>query len=337
MSNFLIKKQSLITAIQPTGSLHLGSYLGTMTAWKQYAREYQCWFFIADMHAITMPYNPSELEEKTLSMAAIFLAMGLDTENISFFVQSQVPQHAELGWVLSCIANTGEMNRMTQYKDKAKSNKQPSSLGLYAYPCLMAADILLYDAKFVPVGDDQKQHLELTRNLAQRFNRDFSEVLVVPDPVIPKIGARVMALGEPEKKMSKSDSSVNNTIFLLDKPEVIAKKIKRAVTDSQATVAHDPARPGISNLVSIYAALADETIEQTVNTYHDQGYAVFKKALIDQVVAHLEPLQERYHTLRQDEKLLRSTLARGAQQARQQASKKLAEVYKAVGFMADAN
>ena len=308
-----------------------------MSAWKQYVQDYQCWFFIADMHAITMPYNPQELEEKTLTMAALFLAMGLDTKNVNFFVQSHVPQHAELGWVLSCIANTGEMNRMTQYKDKATSSKQPSSLGLYAYPCLMAADILLYGAKYVPVGDDQKQHLELTRNLAQRFNRDYGDVFVVPDPLIPKVGARVMALGEPEKKMSKSDVSVNNTIFLLDKPDVIAKKIKRAVTDSLTTVAHDPGRAGISNLVSIYAALSNMTIEQTVSVYHDQGYAVFKKALIEQVITHLEPLQERYYNYRQDEKLLRSVLKSGAQQAREQATITLKSVYNAVGFMTDAN
>ncbi len=330
-------KQALITAIQPTGSLHIGSYLGTMCNWEKYAQQYQCWFFIADMHAITTAQAPQELHEKTLTMIALFLAMNIKTQEHGFFLQSQIPQHAELGWVLSCIANTGEMNRMTQFKDKANKSKQPSSLGLYAYPCLMAADILLYDAHYVPVGEDQKQHLELTRNLAQRFNRDYGDVFIVPEPIIPKLGARVMALGDPEKKMSKSDDNINNTIFLLDEPKVIEKKIKRAVTDSLATVDYDSSRPGISNLVSMYSVLSATSIEQTVNQFHDSGYAVFKAALAEKIIEHLQPLQQRYNELRQDPAYLYEVLREGRAKAQQQAKKKLQTVYQALGFLADAN
>ena len=334
--NILNDTASLLTGITPSGSLHLGSYLGTMQSWKAYTQQYQCWFFIADMHAITVAQPPAELSDNTLTTAALYLAMGLDVKKHGFFVQSHVPQHAELSWVLSCIANTGEMNRMTQFKDKSTTAKKPSSLGLYAYPCLMAADILLYDAKYVPVGEDQKQHLELTRNIAMRFNRDYQEVFTVPDPVIPKVGARVMALGDPTKKMSKSDTSTNNTVFLLDEPKVIEKKIKRAVTDSLTTIEHDPKRPGISNLVSIYAALNQQEISKVVDTYHDKGYQVFKSDLAELVISHMQPIQEMYKKIIVDKAYLHSVLKEGRDKAQNKAQKKLKAVYEAVGFLADA-
>lgn len=329
----MVGRQNLITGVTSSGSLHLGSYLGVMRRWQDYSEAYRCWFFIADMHAITTVQPPKELHARTLDMAAMFLAMQLDPKHNTFFIQSHVPEHAELAWVMSCLANMGEMARMTQYKDKSQQTKQVATLGLYSYPCLMAADILLYDAHCVPVGEDQKQHLELTRNLAQRFNRDFDDIFVVPEPHIPKTCARVMALQEPNKKMSKSDSNLNNSIYLLDDEKTICKKIKRAVTDSQGDIRYDTQRPGLANLLDIYANLSGQSIQQIEEVFNGQGYAVFKQALSQRLVDEIIPLQERYYAIRADEPALLAQLYAGAQLARAQAAQKLQEVYRALGFV----
>lgn len=327
------KKPALVTGLTATGDLHLGSYLGTIKKWRSYSDTHKCYFFIADMHAITTPQDPKKIHARCLDMAALFMSSGVDLEKNVLFNQSQVPQHAELAWVMSCMGTMGELQRMTQYKEKSANKKQNETLGLFAYPCLMAADILLYNPKHVPVGEDQKQHLELTRNIAQRFNHHFREVFTLPEPIIPKIGARVMALGDPQKKMSKSDLNAANTIYLLDPPEAIIKKIKRAVTDSQATVAHDKDRPGISNLVSIYAAINNQEIEQVVSNFAGMGYGKFKTDLADCLIAEFQPIREEYLKIRNDERYLQDRLADGAQKAQEEARKTLAKVYEAIGFI----
>ena len=328
------KKPTLVTGLTATGDLHLGSFLGTIKQWKAYSESHdQCYFFIADMHAITTPQNPKKMHERCLDMAALFISSGVDLEKNVLFNQSQVPQHAELSWIMSCVASMGELQRMTQFKEKSANKKHNETLGLFAYPCLMAADILLYNPNHVPVGEDQKQHLELTRNLAQRFNHHFQEIFTIPDPIIPKVGARVMALGDPEKKMSKSDTTASNTIYLLDEPETIVKKIKRSVTDSQATIDYDENRPGISNLVGIYAALKDMSVPEVVQHYQGHGYAQFKADLADCIVDTFAPIREKYKQIRQDETFLLQALSDGADKAKKVAQKTLNRVYEAVGFV----
>lgn len=327
------KKPALVTGLTATGDLHLGSYLGTIKKWRSYSDTHKCYFFIADMHAITTPQDPKKMYDRCLDMAALFMSSGVDLDKNILFNQSQVPQHAELAWVMSCVGTMGELQRMTQYKEKSANKKQNETLGLFAYPCLMAADILLYNPQHVPVGEDQKQHLELTRNIAQRFNHHFREVFTLPEPIIPKIGARVMALGDPQKKMSKSDLNTGNTVYLLDSPEAIIKKIKRAVTDSQATVAYDKDRPGISNLVSIYAALNNKEIVQVVSDFSGVGYGKFKADLADCLIAEFQPIRQEYLKIRDDERYLQDRLEQGAQKAQEDARKTLAKVYEAVGFI----
>ena len=326
-------KPKLVTGLTATGDLHLGSYLGTMKQWHTYTQTHDCYFFIADMHAITTPQDPAQMQTRCLDMAALFLSSGVDLEHNVLFNQSQVPQHAELAWVLSCIASMGELHRMTQFKEKAATQKRNETLGLFAYPCLMAADILLYNPTHVPVGEDQKQHLELARNIAQRFNHNFKELFTIPEPIIPEVGARVMALGDPSKKMSKSDTTAANTIYLLDTPEQITKKIKRAVTDSEGTISFDERRPGISNLVGIYAALSHKSTDQVVQQFIGAGYAPFKTELAAMIIEIFKPIKERYTQIRHDETYLLQCLQKGAHKAQAQASKTLAEVYDAVGFV----
>lgn len=327
------KKPTLVTGLTATGDLHLGSFLGTIKQWRQFSDSHQCYFFIADMHAITTPQDAKLMKKRCLDMTALFLASGIDVDKHVLFNQSQVPQHAELAWVFSCMTGMGELQRMTQYKEKSANQKQKEALGLFAYPCLMAADILLYNPQHVPVGEDQKQHLELTRNIAQRFNHHYGEHFILPNPIIPELGARVMALGEPEKKMSKSDANTANTIYLLDEPGVILKKVKRAVTDSQATIDDDPNRPGINNLVGIYAALTNQTTKDVVTAFAGEGYAKFKTMLAECIIEAFAPIREHYTQIRDDETFLRSCLEQGAQKAQKTAAKKLKSVYESVGFV----
>ena len=284
-------RKRIFSGIQPSGDLTLGSYMGAIKNWVPLQDEYDCIYCIVDMHAITVRQDPALLRRRTLEQLAQYIACGLDPEKNTLFIQSHVPAHAQLGWVLNCYTMFGELSRMTQFKDKSKKHADNITAGLFTYPVLMAADILLYQADLVPVGVDQKQHLELTRNIAQRFNQAYGDTFVVPDGYIPKMGARVMSLGDPSSKMSKSDP--DGCVFLMDTPEVIQKKFKRAVTDSETQVRFDPEhKPGISNLLTIYCAATGKSPEEAEEAFQGQGYGVFKPAVGDAVVELLRPIRE---------------------------------------------
>ena len=308
----------VFSGIQPSGTLTIGNYLGAMKNFVRLQNEAECYFCIVDLHAITVPQDPAVLRTNTMSLAAMYVASGIDPSKSTLFVQSHVRQHAELGWLLQCIAYYGELGRMTQFKDKS-AQRDVVTAGLFTYPALMAADILLYQTDLVPVGEDQKQHLELTRDIAERFNNRFGQTFVVPEPYIPKVGGRIMSLEEPTKKMSKSDDSAGAYISMLDEPDVVRKKISRAVTDSEREVRYDDAnKPAISNLLTIYALCADRKVEDVVAQYAGQGYGPFKKDLAEVVVAALEPIQARYRELMSSgelDTLLRDAATRAAEVA----------------------
>ena len=327
------QKKVMLSGIQPSGELHLGNYLGAIKNWGARADEFDCFYFMADMHTITVRQTPAELRRRTLEQVAQYIACGLDPERNTIFVQSHVHQHAELAWVLECYTMFGELSRMTQFKDKSAKHADNINAGLFTYPCLMAADILLYQPDFVPVGEDQKQHVELTRNVAQRFNHVYGDVLKVPEPYIPKMGARVMSLGDPSSKMSKSDP--DGCVFLMDTPEVIQKKFKRAVTDSETQVRFDPEhKPGISNLLTIYCAATGKSPEEAEEAFQGQGYGVFKPAVGDAVVELLRPIREEAGRLMADKAYLEGIYKEGAERASHLAAKTLRKVYKKVGFVA---
>src|SRR5687767_11621187 len=288
-------KKRIFSGAQPTGSLHIGNYLGALKNWVALQDEYEAFYCIVNLHAITLPQDPATLRQKTLDLARIYLAAGIDPERSTIFIQSDAPEHAELTWVLSCISRMGELERMTQFKDKGKGNAERAGVGLFTYPVLMAADILLYQTDLVPVGQDQKQHLELTRDLAERFNRDFGETFKVPEPYIPPVGASIKSLQDPAKKMSKSDENLNGAIFLMDDPDTVTKKIKRAVTDSGTTIEFHEERPAITNLLSIYQLLTGKSPEESVAHFDGKGYGHFKTELAEVVVEFLRPFQERVH------------------------------------------
>lgn len=320
----------IFSGAQPTGQLHIGNYLGAIKNWVALQDEYDAFYCIVNLHAITLPQDPEILRKATLDLARIYLAAGVDASRSTIFIQSDVPEHAELTWVLSCIARMGELERMTQFKDKGKGNTERAGVGLFTYPVLMAADILLYQTDLVPVGQDQKQHLELCRDLAERFNRDYGETFKLPDPYIPPIGASIKSLQDPEKKMSKSDENLNGSIFLLDDADTVTKKIKRAVTDSGTTIEFDESRPAISNLLAIYQLLTGKTPEECVAHFDGKGYGAFKSELAESVVEFLRPFQERVKEF-DDEALLR-ILKPGAERAREIARKTLSDVYGAMGI-----
>ncbi|WP_232695512.1 tryptophan--tRNA ligase [Brevibacillus daliensis] len=324
--------KTIFSGIQPSGVITLGNYLGALRQFVQLQDEYNCYFCIVNQHAITVPQDPQKLKENTRSLAALYLAVGLDPAKITLFVQSEVPAHTKLGWIMQCTTYVGEMERMTQYKDKSQGRNESIPLGLLAYPPLMAADILLYDTHFVPVGEDQKQHLELTRDLAQRFNNRYGETFVIPEVRIAESGARVMSLQEPTKKMSKSDPNTASFVSLLDSEKDIVKKIKRSQTDSDNQVRYDKEnKPGISNLMSIYSALTGKTIEQIEIEFDGQGYGQFKGAVADAVVATLAPIQEKYEKyLASDE--LDKILDEGARKASEVANKMMDKVERAMGM-----
>lgn len=323
--------KTIFSGIQPSGTITLGNYIGALRQFVELQDDYQCFFCIVDQHAITVPQDRLELRKNIKSLAALYVAVGLDPEKATLFIQSEVPAHAQAGWMLQCIAYIGELERMTQFKDKS-SGKEAVSAGLLTYPPLMAADILLYNTDIVPVGEDQKQHLELTRDLAERFNRKYNDILTVPEVRIPKEGARVMSLQEPTKKMSKSDPNQKAFITLLDTPKQIEKKIKSAVTDSDGVIQYDKEnKPGVSNLLSIYAALEGCSIEEAVAHFDGKGYGDFKQAVADTVVRHLEPIQARYHELIESEELDR-ILDEGAEKARRVASKTIRKMENAMGL-----
>jgi tryptophanyl-tRNA synthetase len=327
----------LISGIQATGSsIHLGNYLGAIKQWVQLQQDYEALYFIPDQHSITAPIDPAQLRENTLRYVAQLLALGLDPAQCTMFVQSHVPANAQLAWVLSCLTGFGEASRMTQFKDKSDKQGEQTSVGLFTYPCLMAADILAYQAELVPVGEDQSQHLELTRNLAERFNHRFGETFVVPKARLVKAGARVYDLREPTKKMSKSASSEAGIVHFMDDPKVSAKKFRSAVTDNDGEVRFDPAqKPGLSNLLSIFAALTDTTAEEVALQYQGGGYGALKVDLAEAFVAFAAPVRERTLGWLDNRAALDRILAEGGERAREIAGATVARVYEAVGFLPD--
>lgn len=322
----------IFSGIQPSGELTLGNYLGALRNFVEYQGEYECYYCIVNQHAITVPQNPKDLYENTRKLAALYLAVGLDPNQVTLFVQSEVPEHVKLGWVMTTLSYVGELERMTQYKDKAQKRGDSIPAGLLTYPPLMAADILLYQTQYVPVGDDQRQHMEITRDLAQRFNRMYGEVFTIPEIRTSVGGARVMSLQEPTKKMSKSDDNQMATIRLLDDAQTIVKKIKRAQTDSENLVRYDKEnKPGISNLMGIYNAITKKTYAEIEAMYSDKGYGNFKKDVAELLVATLEPIQARYAELIGSPEL-DSILDQGAEKARAKASATYRRVEEAMGL-----
>jgi tryptophanyl-tRNA synthetase len=331
-----MSKPIVLSGCQPSGDLTIGNYLGALKQWVSMQDSHECYYMLVDQHAITVRPNPEDLRKATLDGLALYLACGVDPEKSTIFIQSHVPEHAQLSWVLNCYTQMGELNRMTQYKDKSQKSEANMNSGLFTYPVLMAADILLYNADRVPVGDDQKQHLELARDIATRFNNLHGETFTVPDPFIPEFGARVMSLLEPTKKMSKSDINPGNFIGLLEEPKKISKKIKRAMTDSdeQANIYFNiEEKPGVSNLLSLLSCCTGKTVEQIVPQYEDKMYGHLKGDVANAVVALLEPIQQRYHEIRNDQAYLDSVMKAGAEKASARASKILVKVYDAVGFI----
>ena len=324
-------KKRILSGAQPTGQLHIGNYLGALKNWVALQDEYEAFYCIVNLHAITLPQDPKTLQQKTLDLARIYLAAGVDPTRSTIFIQSDVPEHAELTWILSCIARMGELERMTQFKDKGKGNAERAGVGLFTYPVLMAADILLYQTELVPVGQDQKQHLELTRDLAERFNRDYGETFKIPEPYIPPLGASIKSLQDPEKKMSKSDENLNGSIFLLDDADTVTKKIKRAVTDSGADITFDETRPAITNLLTIYQILTGKAPEACVEHFAGKGYGHFKSELAETVVDFLRPFQDRVKEF--DDDTLLAILKPGAEKARGIASETLKKVYSGMGII----
>jgi tryptophanyl-tRNA synthetase len=326
-------KKRIFSGAQPTGELHIGNYLGALKNWVALQDEYDAIYCIVNLHGITLPQDPKVYRQKTLDLARIYLAAGINPAKSTIFIQSDVPEHAELTWVLSCIARMGELERMTQFKDKMQKgggNRERAGVGLFTYPVLMAADILLYQTDLVPIGQDQKQHLELTRDLAQRFNRDFGETFKIPQPYIPKAGASIKSLQEPAKKMSKSDENLNGSIFLLDDADTVTKKIKRAITDSGTTIDFDESRPAISNLLTIYHLLTGKTVDESVEHFSGKGYGAFKTELAEATVEFLRPFQERVNQY--DDASLDKILKKGAEKARLIAAETLREVYAKTGI-----
>lgn len=329
-----IKKKSMLSGIQPSGDLHLGNYLGAVKNWGARADEFDCYYFMADLHTLTVRQDPKLLRRRSLEQLAQYIACGIDPEKNVLFLQSHVHEHAELGWILNCYTMFGELSRMTQFKDKCAKNADNINGGLFTYPSLMAADILLYQADYVPVGEDQRQHCELTRDIAVRFNNIYGETFKVPEAYVPKAGARVMGLGNPTSKMSKSDP--NGCVFLMEKPEDIARKFKRAITDSDTEncVHFDPAnKPGVSNLMNIYSAVTGKSFDEIEREFNGQGYGVFKPAVGDAVIEILRPIREEATRLLDDKAYLCSVYTEGAQKASVIARKTLRKVYKKVGLV----
>jgi len=329
------QKKVMLSGIQPSGDLHLGNYLGAIKNWVERTDEFDNYYFMADLHTITVRQTPADLRRRTLEQLALYIACGLDPEKNTLFIQSHVHQHAELGWVLQCYTMFGELSRMTQFKDKSTKHKDNINAGLFAYPSLMAADILLYQPDFVPVGEDQKQHCELTRDVAQRFNNIYGETFKVPEPYIPKTGARVMSLNAPDSKMSKSIPE--GCIFMMEKPEDIQRKFKRAITDSDTEncVRFDPVnKPGVANLMSIYSAVTGKSFEQIEAEFAGMGYGKFKPAVGDAVIETLTPIREEATRILKDKAYLESVYKAGAEKASYVANKTLRKVYKKVGFVA---
>ncbi|MCM3748245.1 tryptophan--tRNA ligase [Paenibacillus pasadenensis] len=324
--------KKVLSGIQPSGQLTLGNYIGAIKNFVSLQETHECFFMVVDLHAITVPQDPAALREQSQSVAALYLAAGIDPKRSAVYMQSHVRAHAELGWLMTTLTSMGELERMTQFKDKA-AGKDSVGAGLFVYPSLMAADILAYNADLVPVGDDQKQHLELTRDLAGRFNSRYGDFFTVPQPYFPEIGARIMSLDDASKKMSKSNPNAGSYIALLDPPDVIRKKISRATTDSGREVKYDPAgKPEVSNLMGIYAQMSGLSLQEVEAKYEGQGYGSFKKELAEQVVAQLEPMQQRYHEIRSSG-MLEEVLREGAAKASETAELVVEGVRERMGFL----
>jgi tryptophanyl-tRNA synthetase len=324
-------RKRIFSGAQPTGNLHIGNYLGALRNWVELQHDYESFFCVVNLHAITVPQDPAKLAAKTREVARIYLAAGVDPNVSTIFVQSDVSEHAELSWVLNCVVRISELERMTQFKDKAKKQRENVLAGLLTYPALMAADILLYQTDLVPVGQDQRQHLELTRDLAERFNRDFGETFKVPDAFIPKVGAKIQALDDASKKMSKSDENVNGSVMLMDDADTVRRKFKRAVTDSGTEIRFDETRPAITNLLSIYQILTGKTPEEIETHFEGKGYAVLKSELAEATVEFLRPFQERVQGISDEE--LHRILSGGAEKARAIAAETMRQVRERVGIM----
>ena len=326
-------KKTVLSGIQPSGILTLGNYLGALRQFAQMQDDYRSLYMIANQHAITVRQDPAELRKRTMETYALYLACGIDPERSVIFVQSHVPEHAMLSWVLSCCTYIGELNRMTQFKDKSTRHADNINAGLYTYPVLMASDILLYQAHYVPVGADQKQHVELTRDIAERFNKQFGDVFVVPDPLIPKVGAKITSLQEPEKKMSKSDPNPNGYISMTDDPDTVVRKIKRAVTDCESDIVFDPAlRPGVSNLLTIYASCLNITIPEALCVFTGKGYGDLKNGVADAVLSVLKPIQSDLKRYLTDKTYLCDCMKNGAEKASAIARRTISKVYHKVGL-----
>ena len=328
------EKKVMLSGIQPSGELHIGNYLGPLRHWPEMIEEYDCYFFLADLHTITVRQEPAELRRRVLNLLASYIACGLDPEKCTLFIQSHVPAHSQLAWVLNCYTMFGELSRMTQFKDKSARNADNINAGLFTYPVLMAADILIYQPDFVPVGEDQRQHVEICRDIANRFNGVYGDVFKVPEPLIQKVGARIMSLSTPEKKMSKSQPE--GCVFLMDKPEDIMRKFKRAVTDSdmERCVRYAPEeKPGVANLMQIYASVTGRSYEEIELEFEGKGYGAFKPAVGEAVVETLRPIQAEAQRLLADKAYLESVYRAGAEKAEYIANKTLRKVYKKVGFL----
>ena len=326
-------KKTIFSGIQPSGCVTIGNYLGALRSWKQLQDEYNCYFCVVDLHAITVRQTPAELRKRCIDLYAQYIACGLDPEKNVMFFQSHVPAHSELSWLLTCNSYMGEMSRMTQFKEKSKKAGANVGLGLLCYPVLMAADILLYNTDLVPVGADQKQHLELARDLAIRFNNSYSDTFTVPEPYIPKIGGRIMSLAEPTSKMSKSAENQNAFVSILDEPDVVMKKFARAVTDSDNKIIHDVQnKPGVTNLIEIYSACTGASIQDIENQFLGKGYGDFKKAVGEAVVETIRPIQDNFKHIVQDKAYIEKCFTEGAMKASYTANKTLAKVQRKMGL-----
>lgn len=329
-----MNKKVILSGIQATGNLTLGNYIGALKNFVKMQDEYDCYYMIANLHALTVRRDPEELKNNTLKIIATYIAAGIDPEKSAIFIQSQVSAHAELSWVLNCYTYMGELTRMTQFKDKSEKHQDNINSGLFTYPVLMASDILLYQADLVPTGQDQKQHIEITRDIAGRFNKIYGETFKIPAPYIPKVGARIMGLQDPKSKMSKSSTIPNDSIFLIDTPEEIMKKIKKAVTDSEGIVKYDEEnKPGISNLMEIYGIIENKTMDEIEKEFEGKNYGIFKQEVANSIIKELEPFHKKYNELMSNPQYLEEMCKKGAEKAKKIAKETLKQVYEKIGII----
>ena len=326
-------KKIVLSGIKPTGNLTIGNYIGAINSWVKMQEEYECNYMLADLHSLTIRNNPEELRKASLDVLAYYIACGLDPEKNTIFMQSHVHEHAELSWVLNCYTYIGELSRMTQFKDKSAKNEDNINAGLFTYPVLMAADILVYQANAVPVGEDQKQHVEIARDIAERFNKTYGDTFAIPQPLINNTGARIMGLQNPEGKMGKSEGNPNDAIYLKDTTDDIMKKFKKAVTDSEGIVKYSDDKPGIKNLITIYATLNNMKIEDVEKEFENKGYGIFKQEVGETVVNALKPIQDKYKDIMDNPDYLRKIYEQGARKASEQAQKTLKDVYQKIGLV----